>query len=102
MSGAKVHKGFLDSYNEVQKELVATVLDQFKQYPSYKVAVTGHSLGGAQALLCALDLHQREAKFTSSNLLLYTQGMSLFCSVCNDPFPSGKLIQYFKFQDNHV
>nr|5TGL_A Chain A, Lipase [Rhizomucor miehei] len=74
VSGTKVHKGFLDSYGEVQNELVATVLDQFKQYPSYKVAVTGHSLGGATALLCALDLYQREEGLSSSNLFLYTQG----------------------------
>nr|pir triacylglycerol lipase (EC 3.1.1.3) precursor 1 - Rhizomucor miehei [Rhizomucor miehei] len=74
VSGTKVHKGFLDSYGEVQNELVATVLDQFKQYPSYKVAVTGHSLGGATALLCALGLYQREEGLSSSNLFLYTQG----------------------------
>lgn len=33
--------GFLDSYNEVQKDLVKEVEAQVAQYPDYKLTVTG-------------------------------------------------------------
>ncbi|KAI7878525.1 lipase [Lichtheimia hyalospora FSU 10163] len=69
VNGAKVHKGFLDSYNEVQKDLVKEVEAQVAQYPDYKLTVTGHSLGGATAVLCALDLKDR-----GHDVSLYTQG----------------------------
>lgn len=74
MKGTKVHQGFYNSYMEVQKELLETFMDQFTNHSDYKVAVTGHSLGGAQALLCALDLYQRDQRFNTDVLYLYTQG----------------------------
>jgi hypothetical protein len=37
-----------------------------------------HSLGGALAILEALDLYQRDKRFTASNLGVYTFGMNLF------------------------
>ncbi|ORY98916.1 lipase [Syncephalastrum racemosum] len=74
VKGTKVHKGFYNSYMEVQKDLMATFMDQFNDHSNYKVAVTGHSLGGAQALLCALDLYQRDQRFNADVLSLYTQG----------------------------
>lgn len=81
-----MHDGFLDSYKEIQDKLVATIFDQLDKYPQYKVAVTGHSLGGATALLCALDLYQRNKNFTQENLFLYTQGQWLeyFVSLTQD------------------
>ncbi|KAI9251348.1 catalysis At the Interface: the anatomy of A conformational change in A triglyceride lipase [Phascolomyces articulosus] len=67
---AKVHLGFLQSYREVEKQLVATVSRQLQAHPGYTVAVDGHSLGGSVALLCALDLYEKGVK----NIKLYTQG----------------------------
>ncbi|KAI8149014.1 lipase [Fennellomyces sp. T-0311] len=74
-SGTKVHKGFLDSYNAVRDDLLAVLDNQVDQYPDYKVVVTGHSLGGAQALLCALDLFNIEGgRYGLNRLSLFTQG----------------------------
>ncbi|KAI9495081.1 catalysis At the Interface: the anatomy of A conformational change in A triglyceride lipase [Zychaea mexicana] len=67
---AYVHTGFLASYTEVQSKLMSTVKSQMNAHSEYKVAVTGHSLGGATALLCALDLHQQGV----SNIELFTFG----------------------------
>ncbi|KAI9489134.1 lipase [Zychaea mexicana] len=73
--GTKVHKGFLESYNSVRDDLIKTVLEQAGQYPDYEIAITGHSLGGAQAVLCALDLlNTNGTQFSPVNLKLYTQG----------------------------
>lgn len=36
--------------------------------------IYSHSLGGAQALLAALDLYQRDTRFNRNNLSVYTVG----------------------------
>ncbi|KAI8140910.1 catalysis At the Interface: the anatomy of A conformational change in A triglyceride lipase [Fennellomyces sp. T-0311] len=66
---ARVHRGFYNSYQEVAGSIIPVITQQVSQYPDYTLAVTGHSLGGATSLLCALDLHQRG--FRPS---LFTQG----------------------------
>ncbi|KAI9253438.1 catalysis At the Interface: the anatomy of A conformational change in A triglyceride lipase [Phascolomyces articulosus] len=70
VTGAMVHLGFQQSYQEVQKQLIALINKELEVNPSYTVAITGHSLGGATALLCALDLYKQDVK----NLKLVTQG----------------------------
>jgi hypothetical protein len=49
---ARVHRGFLDGYLSVQDRVATRVLTAKRIY------VTGHSLGGAKAMVCALNLHQ--------------------------------------------
>ena len=48
----KVHTGFINQYKAVRKEIHKRVHDCGTNH----VIVTGHSLGGALATLCALDL----------------------------------------------
>ncbi|OAD70653.1 hypothetical protein PHYBLDRAFT_24312 [Phycomyces blakesleeanus NRRL 1555(-)] len=74
VSGAKVHTGFYNSYLEVQNIVVSSMIDQITKYSGYKVTVSGHSLGGAVAVISAMDLYQRDTRFTSSNLVVYTFG----------------------------
>ncbi|GMH35233.1 hypothetical protein BSKO_03101 [Bryopsis sp. KO-2023] len=55
----KAHKGFLKAYRSVEP-CVRDVVDSLTGGSSdWKVYVTGHSLGGALATLCALDLVTR-------------------------------------------
>ncbi|KAG2212653.1 hypothetical protein INT47_000630 [Mucor saturninus] len=74
VKGAKVHKGFLASYNEVVNTFFPILQAQITANPSYKVEISGHSLGGAQALLAGMDLYQRDKRLTSKNLSIYTVG----------------------------
>nr|CDX09923.1 lipase [Yarrowia yakushimensis] len=51
-----VHSGFMQSYNDTFN-LIGPKLDSvIAQYPNYQIAVTGHSLGGAAALLFGINL----------------------------------------------
>jgi predicted lipase len=54
----KVHSGFFSSYNNTILRLAITsaVNKARKSYGDINVIVTGHSMGGAMASFCALDL----------------------------------------------
>ncbi|KAJ3355057.1 hypothetical protein GGF32_002200 [Allomyces javanicus] len=55
-SKPKVHKGFVDAYNEVRPSLLQALATAKSRYPTAKITITGHSLGGAIATLAAADL----------------------------------------------
>ncbi|KAF7729622.1 hypothetical protein EC973_003995 [Apophysomyces ossiformis] len=74
VKGAKVDNGFYDSYKEAATTIVPTMQDQITKYPDYQIISGGHSLGGAQSLLAALDLFQRDNRFTAKNMKVMTAG----------------------------
>nr|CDX09915.1 lipase [Yarrowia phangngaensis] len=51
-----VHNGFIESYNNTYKQIGSKVDAVIKQYPDYEIVVSGHSLGGAAALLFGINL----------------------------------------------
>jgi len=55
-SGCKVHEGFYNAYEDDAQTIRDAVASESASYPSYKIVVTGHSLGGALATICATDL----------------------------------------------
>ena len=67
-SNVQMHEGFVDAYLTVR----STIHQYFKAHPCSIVTVTGHSLGGALATLCALDLQYNF--FDSDSVQLYTFG----------------------------
>ena len=71
--GGKVLRYFLDAFEIVWNDLEDRVYEEIKKYPSYKVWVTGHSLGGALASF-ASTLIMFKSKKTKDNLMLYTFG----------------------------
>jgi triacylglycerol lipase len=50
-SGAKMHRGFASAYMSVRKQI-----HNYLNRAASNVTVTGHSLGGALATLCAVDI----------------------------------------------
>lgn len=55
-SGCEAHLGFLTAYSELVAAINASLVTALARYPSYRIVVTGHSLGGAVATLLALHL----------------------------------------------
>jgi len=55
-TGCKIHVGFYKSYNEVSATVKAQVQLILSKYRTAQIYVTGHSLGGALAVVAALDL----------------------------------------------
>lgn len=51
-----MHQGFYSAYKGVAPLVRSVVERLLSQYRDAKVIITGHSLGGAMAALCALDL----------------------------------------------
>ncbi|CAO3614382.1 unnamed protein product [Mucor hiemalis] len=74
VKGAKVHKGFYRAYQEAIGYFFKDMQEQIKAYPGYKIVITGHSLGGAQAVLAGMDLYQRINTISADNLSIYTVG----------------------------
>ena len=56
-----VHKGFYKSYLAVADDVYEHVLSLLNTYSDATLEITGHSLGGALAILCALDLVENHA-----------------------------------------
>ncbi|KAJ2727132.1 hypothetical protein GGI07_000016 [Coemansia sp. Benny D115] len=54
-----VHSGFLDSVQGMLDEIQPRLSALMAEYPSYMVVFTGHSKGGAEASLSALELVRR-------------------------------------------
>lgn len=75
----RVHVGFYEAYQEIAHEIKAQVQTILSKYRDAVIHVTGHSLGGALAVISSLDLRVTFGKVDQ----LYTYGQP---RVGNQPF----------------
>ena len=54
-----VHEGFLEDFDAITVTLISQVRTYLALKPLAKIYITGHSLGGALAILCALEFSQQ-------------------------------------------
>lgn len=69
-SGCKVHNGFLTGYNLVKNTVISQLQALHSLYRNAKIYATGHSLGGAFAVLATPDIKEAFGSITG----LYTFG----------------------------
>lgn len=70
-----VHKGFLEAWKSVKEDVWKLVTDaMLRNAGAKRVIVCGHSLGGAQATIAALDLYDELDEATQKNLTVITFG----------------------------
>jgi pimeloyl-ACP methyl ester carboxylesterase len=62
---ASVHHGFLEDFEAIDVETVAAVKSLLAVSPTAPIHITGHSLGGALATLCALEFKRQNLPVAS-------------------------------------
>eukprot|EP00128_Syssomonas_multiformis_P012886 Colp12_sorted_trinity150504_noHs@6127 len=67
---AQVHQGFYKDYIALRDQILQAYESAKQRYPSFSVISTGHSLGGAMATLCGLDLYTKY----NEDVKLFTYG----------------------------
>ncbi|PIA19248.1 alpha/beta-hydrolase [Coemansia reversa NRRL 1564] len=73
ISGSQVHAGFLRGYTSAQDSILSKLESLANQYPGYSIAIVGHSLGGARAAICLLDISIKMPDLLP-RISLFTQG----------------------------
>ncbi|CAG8616488.1 4773_t:CDS:2 [Ambispora gerdemannii] len=71
--GAKVHAGFLNIFQNTNKNITNLVKEIVPKNPGYKVVLTGHSLGGTMAVFQLLEFVSIPG-LSRDNLFVYTYG----------------------------
>ena len=86
-----VHSGFKTQYQSIKDKVRQYVSDKCDQYHPRQLLITGHSLGGALATLCSLDLIRDSFSSTdkfshlrASNLIQNKEHSSDFSKSTND------------------
>ena len=76
---ALIHAGFLEDFTAIAEAVIEQIQDCLAKHPHAQLYVTGHSLGGALAILGALEFHRQ--KLTVAGVYTFGQprvGNSLF------------------------
>jgi predicted lipase len=82
MDGCEVHGGFLSAEQDLIGGIIQETKSLMAKYPSYKVVITGHSLGAALATVTAVDL-VKTGDVPASKVVLWHYGSP---RVGNDAF----------------
>ena len=68
-----VHKGFWDSWVQAREEVIKVLKQAVRSRPGYRLAIAGHSLGGAVSTLAAGEIRQINDYFCqNTELVSYT------------------------------
>ena len=95
--GGKVHQGFMDAYRQLKSPLMAKIKEH--RTHNQPIWLTGHSLGGALAVIAAMDLSEK--KFSVKGVYTFGQprvGDAAFTSSYDKRF-QGKSFRFVNKDD---
>lgn len=72
VAGARIHSGFYEAYSDIKSQVHEAFKVLVAENPTARIFLTGHSLGGALAVVAAIDL--KETFNPSNKMTLYTYG----------------------------
>lgn len=114
----KVHTGYLVHYNQIRDELLTCINMLIRDFHVKRITLTGHSIGGSCAMLCAMDVPKGAVQLGCVTFGSPSTGDNSFCEqlckhvdnvasvvVHNDWVPklfSHQHIQPLKIDDNKV
>lgn len=98
--GCKIHKGFSAFVKHNGAEVVQYIIDLKKKWPLYHVVVTGHSLGGAMALICGVELRLMGYDTLVVTLAGPKVGNAQFVEYANKLFKTDELIKHIDKHDS--
>ena len=97
-----IHRGFYSAYNSMRDQLIQDVLAMHEQYPSYSLFVTGHSLGGAMAVLCAIEFTTWNMPKTAQPPASQPAAKVLAASPYRENTPQHKPVELYTFGEPRV
>ncbi|KAK2611503.1 hypothetical protein N8I77_004837 [Diaporthe amygdali] len=87
--GCTCAQGYLGQYVSVQDDIVTTLTSSLASKPSYKLIVTGHSMGGALASLGAASLQGQNFTLTAYTYGQPRTGNQDYADYVDKVFPGG-------------
>lgn len=92
----KVHRGFYSFIRKNGEEVIDMIVAIQKKYPDYKIKLTGHSLGGALALLTGIELRLLGYDAMVITLASPKVGNPQFARFVDTIFETSKLVSHIK------
>lgn len=99
-----VHEGFSFAFSQVRDSMYSFVKDLLQKFPTYKLIVAGHSLGGALATLAAADMALSE-KWENVQLVTFGSprvGNEAFATIVSNSLPNTVRVTHYRDPAPHV
>ncbi|KAI3398074.1 hypothetical protein diail_9938 [Diaporthe ilicicola] len=90
--GCTCAQGYLGQYVSVQDDVVTTLTSNLASKPSYKLIVTGHSMGGALASLAAASLKGQNFTLTAHTYGQPRTGDQAYADYVDTVFPGSNVM----------
>lgn len=93
VEGAQVHTGFYMGWKKMREATMQKVIDMIWKHQPKKILITGHSMGGAMALLAAIEIKLHSGFLGPISLYTYGQprvGNVKFADFVMNLFPNGE------------
>lgn len=102
-SGCEVHHGVWKSYLTIREQVLSGVRALVAKHPLADITVTGHSMGGALAAICSLDIINN-IRFVQSLITFASlrTGNQAFATAINSLIPNVQRVVHYRDPVPHL